>query len=59
MCLFEILKAREFFVEILGEMEDFLWCVEDLIFSGLANLDQLLNDANIDELLLLQLFTNL
>ena len=49
VCLFQVLKSREGFVEILGEVEHLLGNLDDLLLLGTCHLDKLLHDGVRDE----------
>jgi len=57
--LLQVFKTRKLFVEILSQVEHFLGHIEDLILSHPANLDQSSHNLSIDQILFLELLTDL
>lgn len=53
MSLFQVLKAWEFLVEVLGQVEHFLRDIKNLIFSHSTNLDQSGHNLGIDKVFFL------
>ena len=46
---FQVLQSWELLVEILGQVQHFLWHIQDFIFAHLADLDESCDHLRIDE----------
>lgn len=56
--LLQVLESRELLVEVLGQVQDLLRDVKDLILSHLRNIDEAGDHCSIDQLLFLELLTD-
>lgn len=58
MRLLKIFEAGEFFVKVLGQVENLLGNIEYLLLAHLAYVYEACDDLGIDQLLLLKLLTD-
>ena len=59
MSLFQVFEAWEFPIEVLSQVQHLLADVKNLVLAHSTHADQSLDDVGVDEVLLLQLLTDL
>ena len=59
VCFLQVLKAWEFLIKILSQIEHFLGYLKDLVFAHVAYLDQFRDDSGVNEVLSLELLADL